>query len=215
MEDNLLVAINCRIEASNSEFTNATNATLALVGGSHRFTHCTIANYKRIGNSRNIQNPCLILSNNLKESENELSYPLRQAYFDNCIIDGSFPADSTHLYRGELMFSATDAEEEKGHESVFNYRFNACFIKTARVENDRFTGNLFVKSPTYLKLATKEDAYAYDFRLANESEGVGRADHSVAAQYPTDRYGVDRLTGETAPSVGAYEYVYREEEAKE
>lgn len=215
MDDNLLVAINCRIEASDSEFSNATNATVALIGGRYRFAHCTLANYKKIGKSRNLQSPCLMLSNHLKTDESEMVYPLLQAEFDNCIIDGSFSADSTHLYSGELMFFTKEEGEAQGSDATFNYRFNSCLIKTARIENDRFVRNLFVKSPSYLKTATKEEAYEYDFRLAGESEGIGRADRAVAEQFPVDRYGVSRLTGDTAPSIGAYEYVPQEEEAKD
>ncbi|MDR1455988.1 MAG: hypothetical protein LBJ01_10085 [Tannerella sp.] len=215
MDDHLLVAINCWIEASDSEFSNSTNATVALIGGKYRFAHCTLANYKKIGKSRNLQSPCLMLSNHLKSDENEQACPLLQAGFDNCIIDGSFSADSTHLYSGELMFFTKEQGEEQGHDATFNYRFNSCLIKTAAVENERFVRNLFVKSPSYLKTATREEAYEYDFRLAGESAGIGRADRAVSEQFPVDRYGVSRLTGDTAPSIGAYEYVYQEEEKKD
>jgi hypothetical protein len=171
-----------------------------------------MANYKNIGNYRDILSPCLMLSNNLTTDEKETFYALQQAYFDNCIIDGSFPADSTHLYSGELSFFTKDEAEEQGNDESFNYRFNACFLKTARIENDRFIHNLFVKSPSYLKTGKKEDVFEFDFRLANESEGIGKADSSISEQYPVDRYGVERLTSPTGPSIGAYEYVYQEEE---
>ncbi|MDR2042155.1 MAG: hypothetical protein LBP98_07560 [Tannerella sp.] len=216
MDDHLLVAINCRIEASDSEFSNSAGATVALIGGEYRFAHCTLANYKKIGKSRDLQSPCLILSNHLKsDGEEEKAYPLLQAGFDNCIIDGSFSADSTRLYGGELMFFTKEEGEEQGSDATFNYRFNSCLIKTARIENERFTGNLFVKSPSYLKTATKEEGYEYDFRLADESAGIGQADRSVSERFPVDRYGVSRLTGEAGPSIGAYEYVPSEEEKKD
>ena len=53
--------------------------------------------------------------------------------------------------------------------------------------------------------------YIYDFRLANESVGIGKADRTISEKYPVDRYGVNRLTGEYGPSIGAYEYVPQEE----
>ncbi|MDR3262332.1 MAG: hypothetical protein LBT78_10945 [Tannerella sp.] len=211
MDGNLLIAVNCRIEASDSEFSNAVNATLALIGGVHRFTHCTIANYKKLGNNRDMQSPSLMLSNNMTADEEERFYALQQAQFDNCIIDGSFSADSTRLYGGEIVFF-TKEQEEQGNDESFNYHFNSCFIKTARINNERFTNNLFIKSPSYLKKGDKEDEYAFDFRLANESEGIGKADRSISEHYPVDRYGVERLTSPTGPSIGAYEYVYQEEE---
>jgi hypothetical protein len=216
MSGSLLTSVNCRIEAANSEFTNATNAVLMLVGGDCRFTHCTVASHKKIGNpGRDVRTPCLILANRLETDDGEQSFPLLQARFENCIVDGSFPADSTQLYRGELLFSTTSEEEAYGNETTFNYRFNACLLKTARVENARFTGNLFIQSPTYLKTGTKEEGYAFDFRLAEKSAGIGKGDRSVAEEYPEDRYGINRLSGETSPTIGAYEYVPQKEDTEE
>jgi hypothetical protein len=210
MDANLLIAINCRIEVSDTELSNAAGAVVALIGGKYQFTHCTIANYNRgLGNSRD-GNPALILSNKMEIDQKESLYPLQQAFFDNCIIDGNAAVDTTKLYGGEIRLFSNE-EKEQGNDETFHYRFNACYLKTARVNNERFINNLFGKSPTYLKNGTKEEIFEYDFRLANESVGIGKADRTIAEQYPVDRYGVDRLTGGTAPSVGAYEYVYQEE----
>jgi hypothetical protein len=210
MDITLLKAINCHIEAVNSEFSNSSKSTVQLIGGKYHFIHCTLANYKKIGNNREPNNPCLLLANQMENGEN-LSFPLPQAYFDNCIIDGSFSADSTQQLRGEILFS-TNKQDVTGNDETFNYRFNSCFIKTARVNNDRFVQCLFVKSPSYLKVGTKEDEFAYDFRLDNESVGIGKADRTMSEQYPIDRDGINRLTSTDGPSVGAYEYVYREKE---
>jgi hypothetical protein len=210
MDGNLLIAINCRIEASNSEFSNATDATLALIGGKYHFTHCTIANFQKLTN-RSMESVAVALSDNMTIDEKESVFALQQAFFENCIIDGSY-SDTTRLYSGEILFLTREKEMEEGNDESFNYRFNSCFIKTARVNNDRFINNLFTPSPSYLKKGTKDDVFEFDFRLANESEGIGKADRAVSELYPVDRYGVERLTTSTGPSVGAYEYVYQEEE---
>ncbi|MDR1407686.1 MAG: hypothetical protein LBJ23_06545 [Tannerella sp.] len=209
MSKYLLLAINCHIEASDSEFSNATDSTVALVGGKYQFTHCTIASYNILTN-RNRVTPCLVLSNRWVEGTYKTSYALQQAYFDNCIIDGGHSADSTNLYSGELWFDVED-ENMSGNSGTFNYRFNSCFVKTARLSNERFVNNLFIHSPSYLKTGTKEDEYVYDFRLANKSVGIGNADRSISEKYPVDRYGVDRLSAAEGPSIGAYEYVYQKE----
>jgi hypothetical protein len=209
MGNNLLTAVNCHIEASNSEFTNAKDSTITLVGGKYRFTHCTIATLNILG-GRGVNSPSLILSNRWVAGENQTPYPLQQAYFDNCIVDGGHSVDSTHLFGGEIFFD-TDEQYMQGNGETFNYRFNACFIKTARQSNERFVNSLFIKSPSYLKTGTKEDEYMFDFRLKNESVGIGKADRSVSEQYPVDRYGVNRLTAAEGVSIGAYEYVYQEE----
>lgn len=212
IDGNLFKATDCYIEAVNSEFTNAKDTAVALIGGKYQFTHCTIVNIKSVGKGRDAQIRTLILSNKIEEEGKAKTYhPLKEAYFDNCIIDGSNGADSTKLYNGELSFVTDD--EVQGNAETFNYRFNSCFIRTACVtDNSRFVNNIYIYPPTYLKKGGKDNLYEYDFRLKNESVGIGKADRTVSEKYPVDRYGVNRLTSETGPSVGAYEYVYQEEE---
>jgi len=215
MDTTLLMAINCHIEAANSEFSNSSKSTVILIGGKYQFTHCTLVNYKRPGLGRNRDpeplSPCLLLVNHMEDRDN-VAFPLQQAYFDNCIIDGSY-MDSTRQFRGEIMFTTIE-QEDTGNAETFNYRFRSCLIKTARVDSDRFVQCLFVNSPSYLKYGKEEDEYTYefDFRLANESAGIGSADRTISEKYPVDRFGVNRLTSSDGPSIGAYEYVYQEEE---
>ena len=165
--------------------------------------------------------------NNNKETR---EFPLIQAFFDNCIIDGSLSADTAKKYSGEIMFS-TDNENYDGHETLFNYYFNHCIIKTGKVTGERFNNVLFISkiydenkdineegSIRYIKsrVEIKDDKdkrsdFIFDFRLADESAGIGKADRSISEQYPTDRYGVNRLTSNNSPSIGAYEYVPQED----
>ena len=212
MDSTAVAAINCYIETMNSEFSNSTCATVMLAGGKYQFTHCTLVNYKFLPKTRYPGYTCLWMANQIDNKEAS-SFPLQQAFFDNCIIDGGHSADSTKLYRGEIFFD-TNEQEVTGNNETFNYRFTSCFIKTARVNTDRFAQCLFVTSPTYLKTGLKEDKYAFDFRLANESVGIGKADRSISEKYPVDRYGVNRLTSPNGPTIGAYEYVYQEKEGK-
>ena len=234
MDGNILWAVNCYIEAVNTEFSNASDSLIMLAGGKYQFTHCTMANYMppaMISNSATRYTPCLILADNIKyaKANNEKetrTFPLQQAYFDNCIIDGSLSADTTRKYKGEITFS-TDSVNMSGNDGQFNYRFNHCIMKTKRINSERFQEVIFVRdlknndtkeSLLYIKSSgrSKEDNskydYTYDFRLANESVGIGKADRSISEKYPTDRYGENRLTSEYGPSIGAYEYVPQEEE---
>ena len=224
MGSNILQAINCNIEVENTEFSNAGNSLAMLVGGKYRFTHCTMANYispAMISNRVARQTECLTLADNItyiKENGEEelLLFPLQQAYFDNCIIDGSMSVDTTKEYSGEMFFS-TDDNYMNGNDDLFNYRFNHCFIKTKRIENERFIETLFVESPKYIKSSErnekeKYDDYKYDFRLADESIGIGKADRTISEKYPVDRFGVSRLASESEPSIGAYEYVPKEDD---
>jgi len=223
MDRNVLYAVNCHIEASNTEFSNAGSCLVSLFGGKYRFTHCTMANYMHPGMISNSQSriiPALTLSHHhtcLEENctGDKRLVPLLQAYFDNCIIDGNLSPDTIRKYSGEMMFYA-DEPYIDGHNEQFNYHFNHCIIKTKKVDNVRFNKVLFIDNPKvdntkYIKsTAEYEDKkfdFIYDFRLADESMGIGKADRSISEQFPIDRYGVNRLIGEFGPSIGAYEYV--------
>jgi len=208
-----LWAVNCHIEASNTEFSNASEFLVMLAGGKYQFTHCTMANYMQQAmmshkTTRFVQT--LTLADNI----NTHTFPLQQAYFDNCIIDGNLSADTLRKYSGELFFS-TDKSYLDGNDEQFNYRFNHCLIKTKKVDNNRFREVLFIDNNKYIKSEGKNEDnkydYIYDFRLAKESPGIGKADRSIAEQYPTDRYGINRLTSEPGPSIGAYEYLPQDE----
>ncbi len=216
MDMNVLWAVNCHIDASNTEFSNAGNYLVMLTGGKYQFTHCTLANYmppSMISRIKTRLAPALTLQCKYESDNEEIS--LLQAYFDNCIIDGSLSPDTTKRYRGEIQF-VTDESFIDGHDEQFNYRFNHCIIKTKNVDNPRFNKVLFIVNPKaedmkYIKSsAENEDKkvdFIFDFRLASESLGIGKADRSIAEKYPIDRYGVSRLAGEFGPSIGAYEFV--------
>ena len=226
MAGNVLWAVNCHIEASNTEFSNAGDYLVLLSGGRYQFTHCTMANYMQPAMMRHNAirfMPSLTLTDHIirmdmNDMEEERSFPLLQAFFDNCIIDGNLSPDTIRPYGGEIFFSTGD-DFIDGHGEQFNYRFNHCVVKTKKVDNERFIDVLFVTDPKvedtkYIKSEgkNKEDKYdyIYDFRLAEESLGIGKADRSIAEQCPVDRYGIDRLTSEFGPSIGAYEYVPQE-----
>ncbi|WP_080903709.1 hypothetical protein [Parabacteroides sp. Marseille-P3160] len=201
----ILSAINCRLEAFNSEFSNAKDGLVTLIGGHYAFTHCTFANYMSL-KRRSTNTPSLTMANSATIDNVKKDLPLLQASFDNCIIDGSYAASGIGdtLLHGELMLS-----EAKG--ILFNYRFNHCLIKTKGNENTYFVSVLFGKSPTYVATGISSN-YIYDYRLANESLGIGKADPTIAANYPADRYGIPRTAN--APDIGAYVYVPQEEEKK-
>ena len=231
MDGSILRAINCHIEASNTEFSNASDSVIALSGGKYQFTHCTMVNY--MPTSMNSK-PCLTLADYVNYGDEDKKdirkFPLQQAYFDNCIIDGRLSADTTKKYSGAIAF-LTDSANMGGNDGQFNYRFNHCIIKTAKVTGERFNEVLFVKNTReenkeeyvrYIKSDVKikgdkdnKNDFIFDFRLANESAGIGKADRSISEQYPTDRYGINRLTSYSGPSIGAYEYVPQEEEENE
>ncbi|MDR2148825.1 MAG: hypothetical protein LBE91_20485 [Tannerella sp.] len=223
MGANILYAVNCNMEIINSELSNANNYLLLLVGGKSRFIHCTITNYMPsiTGTSVRIY-PTLTLSDMLSflpgNSEDSRIFPVQEAFFDNCIIDGSMGANSDvkqEVFKGEIQFF-TDENYLYGDDGHFNYRFNHCIIKTKEVISFRFEGCLFAKSPTYVKSTglnkDRRSDFIYDFHLDSASIGIGQANHSISELYPIDMDGIDRLTSPTGPTIGAYEFVERKEE---
>ncbi|MDR1381576.1 MAG: hypothetical protein LBJ47_08875 [Tannerella sp.] len=220
MDGNALWSVNCHIEASNTEFGNAGRYLVMLAGGKYQFSHCTMANYMPgnfISNLSSRFEKCLTLSDHVPGGEegDGQTFPLQQARFDNCIIDGNMQDDLSTEYGGEIRF-LTGEDYVGGHDEAFNYRFNHCAVKTKRTDNGRFVEVLFAESPKYMKSSGinrdgKYD-YVFDFRPDDESSVIGKADRAVAELYPVDRLGVNRLTGEHGPSIGAYEYVPREKE---
>lgn len=202
MGNDLFFAINCDVIATNTEFSNAGGSVLTLVGGSYYFAHCTMANYMSLtqremaGETVPLDSRCLYLLNNVTVDGNG-PYPIARAYFDNCMIDGSY-----------------DVEFETDGGTDFDYRFNHCALKAKESSNDHFQEVLFIKKvPSYRKLGGKPNKYAYDFRPDSASTiGVGEADPEITKLYPIDRYGINRLTNPDGPSLGAYEFVPEETE---
>ena len=203
MGENLFSAINCNIEVSNTELTNAKDCVVVVIGGEYHFVHCTLANFMTL-NKR--EQPCLTLSNNKIVDSQKETYPLK-ATFDNCIIDGSFSAGEKE-HEGELNLSVDGV-------TSFDYLFNHCVIKTSGSNNDQFKDVLFTNtSPSYRLRGGEKNKYRFDFRPDSATTlGVGKADLFVTQQYPVDRYGVNRLTND-GPDIGAYEFVPKEEKEK-
>jgi hypothetical protein len=218
MGANGIRAVNCHIEAANTELSNAGNYLLALTGGKYRFIHCTVANYMPSVSGKPIRiPPTLTLSDDLtflpEYKDDNHKFPLLQAFFDNCIIDGgNSVSDNNVLLGGEIQF-LTDEDNLYGSDNEFNYRFNHCFIKIKEITGNRFADCLFSKSPAYMKSTginkdNKSD-FIFDFHLDSASVGIGNADSSISELYPVDMDRINRLTSPFGPTIGAYEYVER------
>ncbi|MDR3137612.1 MAG: hypothetical protein LBT73_01870 [Tannerellaceae bacterium] len=185
-DGNLLDAVNWKMEISDTELTNAAGTVVRLAGGNYQFIHCTIANHFLFGRS-DTASYALSLSN--QQSPLDVS-------FDNCLIDGR------HGSGLELSFEET-------HGIPFEYRFNHCVIKAnADSLSAHQSDCIFItESPLYRKRGRTEDKYTFDFRLDTlTAPGVGKADPDISVHYPVDRYGVSRLDGDNAPTIGAYEF---------
>jgi hypothetical protein len=196
MEQSVLSAVNCKMEAVNTEFSNATGNVVLLSGGDYRFVHCTLANYYIITPGRQ-NRPVLGLENH--------SGALK-AVFDNCLIDGSFSEGNEPLM-GELSIDNSGNAE-------LSYRFNHCAVKTKSAGDAAFVNTQFIhrdNAPAYKSIGRADNFFSFDFRPDTAWVVIGKADPAVASQYPLDRSGVDRTASADGPDIGAYEYVPEKE----
>lgn len=195
---NNLSATNCKIEAKNSQFSNASNSCVNLVGGDYSFIHCTLANY--ISWSATSHKAALTLGNQRSDSIATTDAPLYRANFYNCIIYGS---------------SSTEVSLQKKLEQVqFEHFFKNCLIK-ANGSNDtsgeiHFTDNIWNEDPAFLYLNIDSD-YAYNFELDSISGAMNKADINHSTSIPYDLKGVSRLS-DSGPDIGCYEWIKRDEE---
>jgi hypothetical protein len=219
-------AVNCNIEAVNTEFSNSRKTTVMLEGGEYRFIHCTFANFYTFTPGRDASTLLYIRNSVLAEQngrQERINFPLKKAVFINCIIDGGASVGSAAKpLDGELKIEKQDGAD-------MNYSFSHCVIKTKEVNSEYFTDVSFIPNdtfspgkPQYKSMGDSDNEYFYDFRinLTTDKEGnpvvdqtaIGKADPSYAGIYPADRYGTDRLTSKDGPDIGAYEYVPDPEE---
>jgi hypothetical protein len=204
MEQSALTATNCRIEAVNTEFSNATGHVVSLSGGDYRFVHCTVANYYLIRPGRQGL-PALGVKNYIETTDHAQTAKREASLhvaFDNCLIDGSF-AEGNEPLRGELSIDSSG-------EGALDFRFNHCALKTMQTEDANLVNTQFIhrkNTMTYKSLGNTENNFFFDFRPDTARAVIGNADPGIALQYPLDRLGVDRTASEDGPDIGAYEYV--------
>lgn len=202
----LLNSVNCHIEAENCEFSNAKDGILNLIGGSYRFTHCTIANYYMSnqevgwGNSSN-ETLQLRFKYCEEESTDTIYIPIHKADFYNTIIWGQ-GSGSGILIEGN----------EKDDTNYINSFFQNCVIPNEEATNDdpddpnivpQVVNCLIYVDPKFLQI--RSDDLSYDFRLDSISPARNVADPQFSISLPLDLNGNNRFT-DKGPDIGCYEF---------
>lgn len=179
-----LKAINCNIDAVNSQFSNSTGGLLMLTGGSYSFLHCTIANYYR-WHPRTTSD--LVLTDRIEQT----SYPLAKCQFTNSIIVGTF--------YDELDIFLT---QENNKISFLN-----CLIQSSKPLSDPWFKNTIwnIDSAFIFKDLNTENQFFYSFELTEESSARNAANIEAAHKAPTDLRGVSRFA-DSKPDIGCYEW---------
>ncbi len=194
--DHALCLIGGSSVVGNCQISNASGDCVRLIGGHHRFTHCTLAQFYPFTGGRGV---ALRLAN----TEADARRPLDAADFINCLITGY--GDDELM--GEPSTRYTDL--------AFNYRFDHCLLRTPRVDDAaHFTGCLFEADSPEAMRSSKQFFPAFDlarllftFTLAEGHPAIGAADAAQSqALYPSDRNGTARLT-DGRSDIGCYEYL--------
>jgi hypothetical protein len=205
----LINAVNCDIVAENCEFSNAKNAILNLIGGSYRFTHCTIANfypYAPESGWLNSDNETLILTdayypeNQENETPDPQYFPILNAEFSNTIIWGGKPTSGIVI--------------NENPETFILYTFQNCIIPNEGFNDEIFIDCLFHTDPLFkdtefsdiAKQAGEENVFAtFDFGLQEKSPARNIANPEISKGIPYDLKGFYRFT-DGQPDMGVYEY---------
>ena len=204
---NALWAKNCRIQAYNTQISNAYGNLLQVIGGEVNMTFCTLAQFY---NYDAVRGWALSLSDYDVEYGDTMYYNLARAHFVNSVITGY----------GEDVISGKFIQESKFQDSV-NYYFHRCFLNTVNGDSDslRFVRNIYENAKDTMSYGRQYllfDTYArlYDFTPDTLAHFCDSADIYWAEEFPLDRLGRSREADGKA-DIGAYENVQRQKVEEE
>ncbi len=189
----IIESANSSIEAIGCELADASAGLVYLYGGSHRFNHCTLANYYLF----TAEGPAVSLDHtgaggaNDPDNEN----PLLSADFTNCILYGNGSEVAHYIPQpNEGMKVDSDIEE-------VDITFRRCLFKANGEDDQQFLNSIWGEDPLFY---TERENYIFDYRLQPESPALHAADPTLTAPEAAaaDLHGTPRTS---TPSIGAYE----------
>jgi len=188
-----LVVQNGNVTVTNTEISNTSSYSVYLNGGKHTFIQSTIANYFNNSSVQSVsrdKKPAVMIMNLNRVAPME-------TVFKNCIITGSSENEFSLASRFVDLYKGT---------------FDHCYIRTAKaLTSPQFLNSdirWYEKNDTIFKSITynvEKETY-FNFMPDSVSPARGLADPAVAAQYPLDLNGNNRLE-DGKPDAGAYEWV--------
>jgi hypothetical protein len=187
-----LVVQNGNVQVTNSEISNSSSYTVYLNGGKHSFIQSTIVNYFNSGLSvqpvGRDKNPTVMIMNLNRNA------PM-QTVFKNCIVTGNSA--------NEFSLATRYIDQYKG---VFDH----CYIKkTDSLTLSQFTNIRWVQPKDTLIFKSiywnYEKGTYYNFMPDSISPVRGIADPTIAAQFPIDLNGNNRMA-DNKPDLGAYQW---------
>ena len=187
-----LAVQNGHVKVSNSEISNTGSYSVYLSGGKHEFLQSTIANYYNSNNfepSSRDEEPAVMIMNLARVAPMETT-------FKNCIITGGLTNEISIVSR---------------FLDQINLDFDHNFIRrTEKYELNQFKNTIWYDTKdsiifTSQKYDNQENEY-FNFVTDSTSTVRGKADISIASQFPLDLKGNNRLS-DNEPDLGAYEWI--------
>lgn len=185
-----LVVQNGNVQVTNSEISNTSSYSVYLNGGKHSFLQSTIANYfdnSSVQATSRDKKPAVMIMNLNRVAPME-------TIFKNCIISGSIDNE----------FSLATRYPDK-----YNGIFDHCYIRKptaltlTQFSNIRWSA---VNDTIFKSIRYDDEKNTYfNFMPDSVSPVRGMADLSVAAQFPLDLNGNNRLLN-NKPDIGAYQW---------
>jgi len=185
-----LVVQNANVKVTNTEISNTGSYSVYLSGGKHVFLQSTIANYYNSSPGRpssRDKNPAVMIMGLYRTA------PM-QTEFRNCIVAGGLETElsiaSRFLTQYKAVFSDSYIRRKEAYE-------------LSQFQNIRW----YAKNDTIFKHPFYNDTTSVYFNFTPDSVSPvrGLADRTIAAQFPLDLNGVNRLE-DNAPDAGAYEW---------
>ncbi|WP_336733409.1 hypothetical protein [Chryseobacterium sp. VD8] len=186
-----IYAIASTITAKNLVMNNCGESAVGIFkGGTHNFTHCTIANYSDLLHSYN-RNGIL--------AANEWTNASGVKEYGALIFN----------LRNSIVYSDRDnsVNFEQTPPNLFNFTIQNCLIKYSGTSEAGFDFNT---SPGVIQSLKNLDplfvnyfAAKMNLRVKQNSPAIGKGSTAVAATVPTDIANVSRTSN---PTVGAYQY---------
>lgn len=189
----ILETANSSVEAIGCELADASSGLVYLYGGTHRFNHCTLANYYLFSAAGPAVNLDHTGAGGADDPDKE--NPLLSAEFANCILYGN-GSEVAHYIPQPNDGMKVDSDIE-GVDIIFR----RCLFKANGEDDAQFVNSIWGEDPLFY---TERENYIFDYRLRPESPALHTADPmlTLPEAAATDLYGTPRTS---TPSVGAYE----------
>ena len=169
------------VDAYGCCFSEAAGNVVRLIGGSHNFVQCTIANAYLFSS---LFLPNLYLGHCLPEEQEANDQPLMSASFENGIVWGEI---GSPVYPGDLIGS--------------NVYMRNMLFKADGTDDENFINCLWNENPLFY---TVREDYYFDYRLQADSPALGAGNPAYLT--PECMYDMDGLyrLADGLPALGAY-----------